>query len=462
MHAFSSTCWAFQVTGGAKSGFSSLFGIRTKSRENVTSSDGPQIDHLKGDQQQDYKTGAADDGDDGVRKLPTVDKAIDQSRKYRAMENLTELPSRRKRSLERLRKIKNEMFGGGGGSGGSNGYKKHSVQSHKDEAVVDVEEAVAEKVVAKVGEAGDKTTTTAPADVGTGEATPPLNFELSKATDIDDDDDDEGPEGPKDEPKDDVGPEPEDDLHQQELEIYVVDPEHSKDKEAPGQDEVDGVVVEDNADDRETSARVPPSTTATATTAGTLRNSRRSDQRRLSLTANPKLNTIHEPRSTNVDQGDEDQADDDRGGPGFGPPGGRRRRWEDQPYSDRFSRSRDDDPDTAAGPEPDGAAIYGGSLGTGSTGRGDGGSGSSSSYFYHTLSSSSKKRSVSLMTVDKEDTGGDHDDRRRQQTFQTDQGTYYGDEEESQGKLNFLVNYSMFLFGVKASLCWINYVLILH
>jgi hypothetical protein len=52
-------------------------------------------------------------GDDGVKKLPTIGRTIDRSRKYRPMENLSEAPNKsRKSGLDRLRKMKNDMFGG--------------------------------------------------------------------------------------------------------------------------------------------------------------------------------------------------------------------------------------------------------------------------------------------------------------------------------------------------------------
>ena len=50
---------------------------------------------------------------DPVKKLPTIGRTIDRSRKYRPMENLSEPPNKsRKTGLDRLRKMKNDMFGG--------------------------------------------------------------------------------------------------------------------------------------------------------------------------------------------------------------------------------------------------------------------------------------------------------------------------------------------------------------
>ena len=59
-----------------------------------------------------------------IKKLTTVDKPIDQSRKFKNSENLANITaksaqSRRKSSLDRLKKMKNEMFGGGKRSGHS-------------------------------------------------------------------------------------------------------------------------------------------------------------------------------------------------------------------------------------------------------------------------------------------------------------------------------------------------------
>ena len=54
------------------------------------------------------------DENDAVKKLPTIGRTIDRSRKYRPMENLSEPPplKSRKSGLDRLRKMKNDMFGG--------------------------------------------------------------------------------------------------------------------------------------------------------------------------------------------------------------------------------------------------------------------------------------------------------------------------------------------------------------
>ncbi len=49
---------------------------------------------------------------DPVKKLPTIGRTIDRSRKYRPMENLSETPVKRKTGLDRLKKMKNDMFGG--------------------------------------------------------------------------------------------------------------------------------------------------------------------------------------------------------------------------------------------------------------------------------------------------------------------------------------------------------------
>jgi len=48
---------------------------------------------------------------DPVKKLPTIGRTIDRSRKYRPMENLSETPVKRKSGLDRLKKMKNDMFG---------------------------------------------------------------------------------------------------------------------------------------------------------------------------------------------------------------------------------------------------------------------------------------------------------------------------------------------------------------
>jgi hypothetical protein len=54
-----------------------------------------------------------DELNDQVKKLPTIGRTIDRSRKYRPMENLSEPPNKsRKTGLDRLRKMKNDMFGG--------------------------------------------------------------------------------------------------------------------------------------------------------------------------------------------------------------------------------------------------------------------------------------------------------------------------------------------------------------
>ena len=52
------------------------------------------------------------DVNDPVKKLPTIGRTIDRSRKYRPMENLSETPIKRKSGLDRLKQMKNDMFGG--------------------------------------------------------------------------------------------------------------------------------------------------------------------------------------------------------------------------------------------------------------------------------------------------------------------------------------------------------------
>ena len=94
----------------------SFFGMRTKSKENVL----------------DGNDSGCDVND--VKKLSTVDKPINQSRKFRNSENLADIvtksaQSRRKSSLERLKSMKNEMFG-----------KRHSALKDDYEAAKDTEE----------------------------------------------------------------------------------------------------------------------------------------------------------------------------------------------------------------------------------------------------------------------------------------------------------------------------------
>ena len=96
----------------------SFFGMRSKSKENVLDNN-------------DSKEDAND-----IKKLSTVDKPIEQSRKYKNSENLANIStksaqSRRKSSLEKLKKMKNEMFG-----------KRHSTLKDDDEAAKDDEERV--------------------------------------------------------------------------------------------------------------------------------------------------------------------------------------------------------------------------------------------------------------------------------------------------------------------------------
>ena len=92
--------------------------MRSKSKENVLDSN-----DSKGDI-------------NDIKKLSTVDKPIDQSRKFKNSENLADISiksaqSRRKSSLEKLKKMKNEMFG-----------KKHSTLKDDDEAERDDEDRV--------------------------------------------------------------------------------------------------------------------------------------------------------------------------------------------------------------------------------------------------------------------------------------------------------------------------------
>ena len=91
--------------------------MRSKSKENVLS---------------DGNDSGCDVND--VKKLPTVDKPIDQSRKFRNSENLADIAtksaqSRRKSSLERLKKMKNEMFG-----------KRHSALKDEEDSAKDDED----------------------------------------------------------------------------------------------------------------------------------------------------------------------------------------------------------------------------------------------------------------------------------------------------------------------------------
>ena len=95
--------------------------MRSKSKENVLDGNDP-----KGD---------AND----IKKLSTVDKPIDQSRKFKNSENLADIStksaqSRRKSSLEKLKKMKNEMFG-----------KRHSALKDDDEGGKDDEENIISK-----------------------------------------------------------------------------------------------------------------------------------------------------------------------------------------------------------------------------------------------------------------------------------------------------------------------------
>ena len=96
----------------------SFFGMRSKSKENVL----------------DNNDSNGDVND--IKKLSTVDKPIDQSRKFKNSENLADFStksaqSRRKSSLEKLKKMKNEMFG-----------KRHSALKDDDEAAKDDEDRV--------------------------------------------------------------------------------------------------------------------------------------------------------------------------------------------------------------------------------------------------------------------------------------------------------------------------------
>ena len=90
--------------------------MRSKSKENVL----------------DAQDSNGDNSD--IKKLSTVDRPIDQSRKFKNSENLADIStksaqSRRKTSLEKLKKMKKEMFG-----------KLHSTLKDDDEAAKDDEE----------------------------------------------------------------------------------------------------------------------------------------------------------------------------------------------------------------------------------------------------------------------------------------------------------------------------------
>ena len=92
--------------------------MRSKSKENVLDANELKVDV------------------NNVKKLSTIDKPIDQSRKFKNSENLADISnkssqSRRKSSLEKLRKMKNEMFG-----------KRHSTLKDDEDSAKDDEERV--------------------------------------------------------------------------------------------------------------------------------------------------------------------------------------------------------------------------------------------------------------------------------------------------------------------------------
>ena len=92
--------------------------MRSKSKENVLDSNDPNGDV------------------NDIKKLSTVDRPIDQSRKFKNSENLADTStksaqSKRKSSLEKLKKMKNEMFG-----------KRHATLKDDEDAAKDDEERI--------------------------------------------------------------------------------------------------------------------------------------------------------------------------------------------------------------------------------------------------------------------------------------------------------------------------------
>ena len=238
------------LNDNTKSTFS-FFGMRSKSKENVV--DGKQ-----------------------VKKLLTVDKAIDQSRKYKPMENLADIPNKkRSSSLDKLKRIKSEMFGG----------------KDKNEIEVKVEEGTVEA-------------SAEPADNNESAKEEDLNFDLQKEEKAEETEKKEDEDEVKVE---DVNNESDEPAYSQVNKTYVQSPKTSPAQSSSGIGTASPRAMSPNQDfDLEGSmidrSSIKSPTSTIDSRSGILSSKNRRSERRLSLTSNPKLNTIHEPNAGSNEQ----------------------------------------------------------------------------------------------------------------------------------------------------------------